>query len=93
MTLPDSKEIEELEQRLEQHSKDEEKALSDGRAPQEKSMEEEKDKNETPNKQKSPWQVGVYHVSLKGERPCQLEDIVEEKTPKPHFRRSKRTRN
>ena len=93
MVLLDSKEIEEkLEQQLDEHSKDDEKELSVEEAPQEESIEGEEDKKETPNRQKSRWQIGTHRASLEEERQTQLEDIVEEETSEPHLRRSKRTR-
>ena len=50
MTLPDSTETKEkLEQRLEEHSKGKEKESSDEWAPQEESVEGEKEKNKTLN--------------------------------------------
>ena len=90
--LPDSKEIEEkLDQRLEEHSNGDEKESSDEGAPQEESI-GEKDKNETPNTQKSPWQTSAHHASPEEESSNQLEDTVEEETSKPNLRRSKRAR-
>ena len=81
MTLPDFKEIEEkLEQRLEKHSRGEEKESNEEGAPQEESIEREGNKAKTSNKQTCPWQIGTYHASLEEERPGQLEDTVEEET-------------
>ena len=69
-----------MEQRLEDHSKGEEKESSDEGALQEESIEEEGNKVETSNKQRSPWQTTIYHLSTEEEMPSQLEDIVEEET-------------
>ena len=59
--------------------KDDEKGLSHKEAPKEESIEGEEDEDETSDKQKSPWQIGISHASPEHEKISQLEDtIVEE---------------